>query len=122
MEQLTLSDADIIAQMQENDDAGNETEEIVEVQDTEASTQKEPEVQIPEEVIEPITKQELNFILNQLGGIQVRFGKAVFKLNHINKGKHRFSAECVNEIVEGHVLPNVFDMNKKKVEDDSSTN
>ena len=46
----------------------------------------------------PVNRKQVEGLLNNLIGVNFKFGDMFFRIKYINVGKGRFSAELVNEI------------------------
>lgn len=65
--------------------------------------------------IKSLTKKGLSMALDQIEGVTFKFGDAYFKIIYINKGKGRFTAEVVNEVVDTKTDPvDYIEMNRRK--------
>jgi len=75
--------------MQE-DQIENKTDEL---EKTTSEAQNKETIKIPQ-----LTEAKVNLLFNQLQGLIFKVDDAFFKVNFINKGQRRFSADLVNDI------------------------
>ena len=81
-------------QMEETE--GVETEdETLDVSETENITKGE----YAPPVLPTLTKKGVGLVLDQIVGVQFKMGEAMFEIKSVNRGKHRFTAEIINEVV-----------------------
>ena len=86
----------ILKQM--NEEEGTETEdESLQPAETENITEGEYQPQMD---LKPLSKKGVGLILDQVVGTQFKMGEAMFEIKSVNKGKCRFTAEIINEVVQ----------------------
>lgn len=96
--QPSLTEEEIIKQMENQESVVLEEEETIQESDDEENIV--PDVQNPETEIKPLDRKVINGILNKIEGVGLKFGPAYFRINYINKGQRRFSADLVNPVIK----------------------
>jgi len=85
----------ILKQMEENEGAETEDENLTPSESENISQGKQPELEL-----KTLTKKGVALVLDQIVGVRFRMGEAIFEIKSINKGKCRFTAEVANPIEE----------------------
>jgi len=70
-----------------------ETKETVAEEKKETTEKKQEGIQIPE-----LERELAVAVLNKMNGMVFKVDKLFFKVNYINPGKLRFSAELINDV------------------------
>lgn len=81
----SLSDEAILAQMDEQEPT-------------------EVETKLEEPVIKDLTKKQVYAMMEQINGLGMQFGDLFFRVNYINKGQCRFTADLVNRVVDSRTV------------------
>lgn len=104
----------ILKQMEENE--GIETED-------ESLTPTESENITKGNYVAPrlpiLSKKGVGIIFDQIIGTQFKMGDAMFEIKSVNRGKHRFTAEILNEVVSTET-DDIIGRNRINKTDDSN--
>ena len=105
----------ILKQMEENEGIETEDETL-----TPSETENITEGKYEAPSLPILSKKGVGIILDQIVGVQFKMGEAMFEIKSVNKGKHRFTAEIINEVVTPKT-DDIVGRNRIKKTDDSDT-
>ena len=109
----------ILKQMDEEEGVETEDENLIPAE-TENITQGEYQ---PQTDLKPLDKKGVGLILDQVVGTQFKMGEAMFEIKSVNKGKCRFTAEIINEVITMHsTIDYIGKARTKDKKNDSSKN